>query len=210
MVAKKPTNYSLTQAMTDIAGLRNQLGTPYINPIYLADQIADPSDPGAGSTVYSLTGNLKYTSWVDGNNYDTGRYTQITTSQQTYNTGSGQAMTGLSFNVGIGTYCFSLYAPGTTGAAAGNATINFLGPSSSVVAITALWAIQQSFIIRGTTSFAGALTSTGLTSGAIACWAWGTFTTTAAGNFQPQGTGASADTWATLVGTTLSIFPVTA
>jgi hypothetical protein len=208
MVAKKP-NYSLSQALTDIATIRNQLGTPINVPQYYADQSADTVAPGAGTGLYSLTGNMKYVSWLDGNNYDTGTLTQWLPSQQTFNTGSGQAMTPLTFNLGIGTYHFKMHVPGTTGAAAGNATINFIGPSASMVAISAIWIVQQAVITRTTTSFAGAITSTGLTSGTITCWIKGMMTITAAGSFYPQGVGASADTWGALIGTHLTIQPVT-
>jgi hypothetical protein len=208
MVAKKP-NYSLSQALIDVATIRNQLATPMTVPQYYGDQSADTVAPGAGTGLYSLTGNMKYVSWLDSNNYDMGTLTQWLPSQLTFNTGSGQQMVPLTFNLGIGTYHFKLHIAGTTGAAAGNATVNFVGPSASMVSISAIWVVGQNAITRTTTSFAGAITSTGLASGPVTCWVKGMMTITAAGTFYPQGTGASADTWGALVGSHLTIQPVT-
>lgn len=209
MVAKKP-NYTLSQALQDVAGIRNYLGTPFTDLQYYGDQTADPAAPGAGGGLYSLAGGyMKFISSSDSNPYDTGTLTQWVTSQLTFNTGSGQQMVPLTFSLSPGTYHFKLHIAGTTGAAAGNATVNFVGPSASMVSTSAIWVVGQNVITRTTTSFSGAITSTGLASGAITCWVKGIMTLTAAGTFYPQGTGASADTWGALVGSHLTIQPIT-
>jgi hypothetical protein len=104
MVAKKPTNYSLQQAMTDVANLRLQLGTPMPSPQYYADQTSgDIAAPGAGGAWYSLGGGyFKFISSNDGAAYDTGCQSQWNTSPITV--GSTTPTLLFTFNVGAGIY----------------------------------------------------------------------------------------------------------
>lgn len=156
-----------------------------------------------------MMGNGNYLNG-DGNSYGFGWNTLFTTNNQTYNTGGGQAITGLSFPLVAGnTYRFRLFMPAQTGASSNNATVNFLGPAASFVAISALWVVGSTGVVaRTATSFAGALTSSGLTVGGMICWVQGIAVVTGNGNLVPQGTGASAQTWASNAGTIMEVLNV--
>jgi hypothetical protein len=163
-------------------------------------------DSGAGGAVQVISGN-------DGNTYDTQRLTLKTTGTQTFSTGSGQPITGLSAPVAAGTYKLRARIRFTTSAAGGNAQINFTGPATSLCELGGDWAVISSSgsnLPQAETTLGGAFTSIGLNSGGQVFTLDGIVTFSAKGTLVMQGTGAVADPWTTVAGCTLELEPVTA
>lgn len=107
--AKQPPGYNLNQAQRDVAGIRNQLGTPQ-NVTYLADQSADLTvTPGAGVALYSVGGVERYDSSVDGNIYLNGKTRVKTTGTQSVTSSSPVTVTGLVIPVGVGMYSYETW-----------------------------------------------------------------------------------------------------
>jgi hypothetical protein len=188
-------------------------GTPIAfltGALHLNIPTISPVASALGPRLYGVSGAHVNVIADDGNTYDVERLTQFTTVPQPFNVAGGVVFPGLSVPLGVGTYRVHMVVPATTAAAAGNATINFLGPAVSLCALTAIWTVGTSVVGRDSTTLGGALTSPGLAAGGILCVIDGIITTTATGNLVPQGTGSVADPWTADAGVILEVMPVTA
>lgn len=158
--------------------------------LFLNDHTSALGSPGSGVWVYSVGGQLLYTSSVDSIAYDTGRSTQIITANQTISSATavvvGANSNPMSWSVGIGQYMIVGLVNWSQGATTQAQTNGFTGPAISSARISNNWQVATQFVQAGIntrelTSLGGGTTPAYANGIAVEWYFSGVFTTTAAG-----------------------------
>ena len=198
-------------AGTDQFGTSYPAGTSLAGVLTLANESA-PSTPSGGATLYAGSGHAKYVG-SDGNAYNTGGLHLFTTGTQSIVSTTPAPITGLSCQVGVGTYRVTGVIVLTQGTTAVSQDMGFSGPSTSLVSISNNWLVAVGFAttanMRRLSSLATGV-SPAFTASTTYEWHFdGIITFTASGPFEAVAAeSATGDTYTILAGSYMDIWPV--